>query len=395
MKINTIVEDCPDTLMEVINALNNLKEDRFIEGVLNRRHSIREIVDMVDTLGIYQLQVNREGRRLAEFSNVFIGHYTTPNNKCYDKAHSLLGQIHTTLEALLLVLKKTAPIMRQKPTMSLEAPSAFSTSPLLRKEYQLDAFGLESFPEAVQHLYVAVDTLFSTCAVALSFCHDMMEREAATREDIVQLRQIFDETCEELKTSMNATIDFASVQQIPANVEETYNKLKVLEEDEERMKQGYHNTPPKELQLYLWAKQWHEARNEGLTDEEISYWPDDHQKALRVREGLALLPTVRGAEGQNGSFNSCVLVEFIKWCGIDEEKNEKRFYEEYVYPKLLAQGKLKPLKWKILSSQRKSLKETGSTDESLAAAFEKRLPQPSADNERSINAHVRPMQHVS
>ena len=55
-------------------------------------------------------------------------------------------------------------------------------------------YGLDSFPDEVKNLYKAIETLFSTSSIMLALCHEMIEKEEETRNDIVQLRQIYNES---------------------------------------------------------------------------------------------------------------------------------------------------------------------------------------------------------
>jgi hypothetical protein len=67
-----------------------------------------------------------------------------------------------------------------------------------------------------------------------------------------------------------------------------------------------------------------------------------------------------------------VIVEFIKWCGVEKDK-EKRLYR---YFRDNYRGDLKPLVWSSVCKKRKELKvEDHLTDQELIESFEKRLSE--------------------
>ena len=360
----------------VIDALNGLKEERFIEGISNKHHTLNEIADMADMVEAYQKRVNIEARRLVEFSEHWIRDYATTNNKCFGTAEVLFKKIQSTLKSLAEVFHDTMRIDRRRLPSGVEAPSVFDRSPLSSDEYQTQLFGLETFPEAVQKLYHAFETLFTTSAQSLALCHQMIEKEEETRNDIVQLRQIYKESCEELLDSVKSVARFIlPTQELPENEIEKRRQKAGSEESVQFLKEGYHRHEKEELRQYVLFKCQRECRNNGLTDKEAFYWKKDHAKGLRVRYVVEHFDDVKGVEGQKGSLSSRVLVEFLKWCGVASESLEKELYEDYFKPTYLAKGKLNPLGWNTISGKRKELKETwGFTDAGLVSEFEKLLP---------------------
>ena len=369
---NTIVDNDQTTLEEIVRAMQELSEDKFIEGVALKHHDEFEIQQTADMIKEYQCRINREARALVKYSEDFIRQFATDNNKCYETAENLFGKIRSTLACLLKIFKKTTPNQRHKKGVYVVSKQPFyKKSKLSAKQIQQDLFGLKSFPDSAHDLYNALDTLFSTSTAMLTLCHQIIEKEKETREDPVLLRQIYDRTCNELMNSFGAFREFISpTQELPENaMEECRKKAKT---EAEFLRNEYHMHDRKVMTTYLVINNVKQARCNGLTEQEAFFWHKNTSKALAVRKVIDNFDLIQNLEGQKGKLSPQAIVEFLKWCGV-EECFEKRLYNEYFKPRYLAKGKLKPIGWSTISGVRKDLKDMDVTDQKLARDFAARL----------------------
>lgn len=132
----------------------------------------------------------------------------------------------------------------------------------------------------------------------------------------------------------------------------------------------YHRVDTSEFRTAIVVEAVRQGRNRGLTDDEARLWPDDHEKALRVRGIISRFDELPGAKGQKGRLDSGLLVEFIKWCGVKKDM-EKNLYETYFCATY--SGQLKLPAWNTVYKARKEREESGITDEEERRAFEKIL----------------------
>lgn len=387
---NTIVEHDQSGLERVLDALDELLKEKFIEGVKSKHRDIYEVEQTLEQVQIYQHRVNIEANALKRFAKNFIRSFATPNNKCFDTAEVLFGKIRSTIASLKAVFYKTTPVTYTQLPSGVEAPSVFDKSPLGHGDYTPDAFGLESFPKEVQELYNAIEKLFGTSTMMLELCHQMIKNEEEVRNDIVQLRQIYKESCIELLDAVKTATAFISVnQELPKNELEERRKEIGSDYDERFLQPSYHSVDKQLFQQYLIIKAINEARNEGLTDQEVFFWRKKHEKALKVRKVIENFDLINGAQGQANSLSCIMMVEFLKWCEVPESL-EKQLYTQYFVPTYSTKGKYKPLGWNTISGKRKDVKEMGDTDEKLAGDFEKRLAESfpkEKDKEADLNEH--------
>ena len=369
---NTIVDNDQTTLEEIVRAMQELSEDKFIEGVALKHHDEFEIQQTADMIKEYQCRINREARALVKYSEDFIRQFATDNNKCYETAEKLFNKIRSTLACLLKIFKKTTPNQRHKKGVYVVSKQPFyKKSKLSAKQIQQDLFGLKSFPDSAHDLYNALDTLFSTSTAMLTLCHQIIEKEKETREDPVLLRQIYDRTCNELMNSFGAFREFISpTQELPENaMEECRKKAKT---EDEFLRNEYHRHDRKVMTTYLVINNVKQARCNGLTEIEAKFWHKNTTKGLLVRKVIENFDSVQNLEGQKGKLSPQAIVEFLKWCGVNEAL-EKQLYKDHFLPRYQAKGKLKPIGWTTISGVRKDLKDMGATDQKLARDFAARL----------------------
>lgn len=373
MRPQTIVEKNISGLEKVIDALTELSEERFLEGIRLKHHTTYEILQTNEMVKMYQSRVNMELISLIKFSETFIRQFATENNDCYDTAQKLFGKIRSTIACLKKIYSKTTVTSYAQLPADVQSPSVFEKSSFnANNPITPDLFGMDSFDGAVQQLYNSIETLFTTSSAALALCRQMIENEAKTRDDVELLRQIFDESCRELLTTVRGINMYITISdEIPQN-ELLKRKEKAGKNMDKFLQEEYHKHHKQELVQYVIVKHIREGKNDGLTDLESILWAHDHEKAKQVRSVIARLDELEGLEGNPGKFSSRPIVELIKWSGV-LEKNERRFYEEYF--KKEYKGKYKFLGWNSISQERKILKDNGATREMLAQDFEERLTE--------------------
>lgn len=372
MLIKTTVEHDTSGLEMVLSALDELSEERFIEGIIVRRYDEDDIRMMTEMVSTYQGRVNIESISLTRFSRTFIREFATNNNECYKTAEVFFGKIRSTVAGLKKLFHKTTPIDRRTLPEGADAPSVFKKSSLVNKEFTPDMYGLESYPRYVKEFYDALETLFASAANTLALCQFMIMEEEEIRNDVVQLRQIFKESCEEFSSTVKMASKFqTAAQELPENKMDDL-KQKTGANDDIFLKKAYHMYDKDTLCGYIMINTIRQARNNGLTPLESFFWSKNTHKALVVRKVIDNFDLVHGVEGQKGKLSPHVVLEFLKWCDV-QECMEKRLFQELFLPKYQATGKLKVLGWSRISDIRKERKECGDTDEKMVSDFAARL----------------------
>ena len=363
MRYSTIVEKDDKTLLEIIAALEQFEQDRFIAGIQARHYTKYDIEQALDMVNTYQSRMNIEARSLVRFSETFIQQFATDNNKCFETAERYFNRIRSTLCAIKKVFQKTTPRSMVQLPEGTQQPTVFERSSLSYGACVMDMWGLSSYDDCVQELYSRLETLMTTAAASLALCHQMIENEEKIRQDVHQLKNIYNESCEQLMSSVREFADFlGAVQQMPET--ELSERRKKSRSMDEFLKNEYHNVPKKEFKKYVFLEVMRKGRNEGLTEEETYLFHDDREKVIMVRKAIEHFDEMN-VEGQLGKLDSTRIVYFLKWCAV-EKKKEKRLYQYFCDN---YKGRYKLLVWSAVSKERKDQHDCGITDRGAADSF--------------------------
>ena len=369
MIYSTIVEKDESALQKIIEALDQFDEKRFVAGIQAGDLTKYEIEQTLDAVQLYQMRMNVEGRALAHFSETFIRQFATDNNQCFKNAEVYFKKIRSTLSALKKIFQKTCQSSRKQLPAGKENPSVFDRSALANNVYQLDLYGLESYDDIVQKLYNDLDTLLTTATNILNTCQRVIEKEELVRADTEMLRSIYNDSCNNLMCSVQEFANFMKTTKTLSENELAKRRSKARSKDEFLQKE-YHNVNKSEFKTYVWLVAASQGQDDGLTKDETFLWHQNHDKVVEVKRVISLFHRLPNINGQEGKLNSQVLVEFIKWCGVEKNK-ERRLYRYFCNN---YHGDLKPLVWSTICKERKELKERSHVaDQELIGSFERRL----------------------
>lgn len=363
MRFSTIVEKNDETLLEIIGALDQFEQNRFIASLQARHYTPFQIEQTLDMIRSYQARMNMEARALMKFSESFIQEFATDNNKCFTEAQRYFNRIRSTLCALKKVFQKTTPRSMAQLPEGAKQPTVFDRSPLSYGACVIDMYGLASYDEVVQQLYHELETLLTTATATLALCHQMIENEAVIRQDVQLLKSIYQNSCQQLLSGMRDYADLMDPLQVP-ETELDRRKAKARSMDD-FLKSEYHNVAKKELRQFVWLEAVRQGQNNGMTEEETYLWGNNCEKVERVRWAIEHFDTM-DVEGQHGKLDSVVLVCFLKWCTVDSKK-EKRLYHYFCNN---YKGCFRPVVWSAVSKERKEQRELGVADSDAAATFQ-------------------------
>lgn len=367
MRYLTIVEKDDKTLVEIIDALEQFEEERFVAGIQARHYTKYDIEQALDMVASYQSRMNIEARSLVRFSETFIQQFATDNNKCFERAERYFNRIRSTLCAIKKVFQKTTPRSLVQLPEGTQQPTVFERSPLSYGACVLDLWGLTSYDDCVQSLYQQLDTLLTTATTTLGLCHEMIRNEERIRQDLPQLKKIYRDSCEQLMGSVREFSGFlGAVQQLPET--ELNKRRQKAHSMDDFLKNEYHNVAKQEFKQFVFLEAMRQGRDDGLTEEEAYLFCDNHGKVSQVRWVIEHFDEME-VEGQKGKLDSTLIVYFLKWCDVGLTK-EKRLYKYFCSNYV---GRLQPVVWSAVSKERKDQLEQGITDRGAAFTFQQMI----------------------
>jgi hypothetical protein len=372
MRYTTIVDKDERGLIQIIEAAKKFEEDRFLEGIRQRCYTAADVQTAIDRVREYQSRLTSEARALVYFSETFLQQYATDNNRCFETAQLLFNRIRSTLKASRAVFRKTCPTRRRVQPAVCERPSIYLRSVLSGGECNRDLFGIQSYEDSVQTLYMEMKTFFTTVITTLGLCHYMIRTERAIREDGDRCEQIYKE-CEAraLGSIREVTRVLESVKTLPEN--ELNERKARARSSKDFYRENYHQWDTGQFRMSVALDVLRKGRNDGLTDEETRLWPDDHQHALRVKEVIGRIDTLPGIEGNPNKLKGSFVVELIKWAAVGSQDREKAFYDYFCRQYRAQGGRYETPSWNAISTERKNRRDMGISDDEQVRSFEQRL----------------------
>jgi len=370
MRYRTIVEKNESSLLQIIQAVESFNIGGFLESLRRRNLSTYEIDLMADEVRMHQIKMNREVKALVRFSETFLISYATENNRCYETAEQLFNRIRSTISGARKVLRKTCPRRMRRQPEGKEQPLFYLRSMLTVGSHTGDLFGIESFECSVQQLFHEMTTFFATVLSTLALCHRMIVSEREIRQDADRCLDIYNDTCAKLMDEVNQMSRWlGDVKDLSENT--LLTRKRQARSEKAFARENYHLYTPAELKQMLMIEVLRQGQNDGLTEEEVLFWPNDHEQALKVRRVIPLIDQL-DAEGLKGKMDSGLIIEFLKWCKVDS-KLEKRLYQYFCRAYKEQGGRLQMLGWSSISQVRKDRRDRHISDEEQAASFERLL----------------------
>lgn len=212
MTYNDSIQVTENGLLYVIHKVELFTEDGFIASLYVRNYSeidiLLKIADVRECLSI----AHREFLSLSKFSLTFNTRWATEDNKRFSSTQIMLNKLRSSLASIKKSYRETCPIIRkQQPTGEVFrdrlSPSVFERSVLTNGGCARDLFGIESYSDNIQTLYIEQRALFANVLASLMLCYKEIEKEKQTKADPDKCVELLEKQCRDIMKELNNTID--------------------------------------------------------------------------------------------------------------------------------------------------------------------------------------------
>lgn len=212
MTYNDSIQVTENGLLYVIHKVELFTEDGFIASLYVRNYSeidiLLKIADVRECLSI----AHREFLSLSKFSLTFNTRWATEDNKRFSSAQIMLNKLRSSLASIKKSYRETCPIIRkQQPIGEMFrnrlSPSVFERSVLTNGGCARDLFGIESYSDNIQTLYVEQSALFANVLASLMLCYKEIEKEKQTKADPDKCVELLEKQCRDIMKELYDTID--------------------------------------------------------------------------------------------------------------------------------------------------------------------------------------------
>jgi hypothetical protein len=366
MRLNTDIEKSEEGLEEIIRAALLFEENHYLEAVRLKRLDEYDILQLTEDVRLWHSRMRKESLKLSLFSETFLDEYATNNNLRFRDAYQLFSKVRSTISGSRKMFKKFCMRVMKNPSNPNASNSVLDRSLLTAHAVSRDIFGLAGYDEKVRTLYEEMKMFFTTLVVTLSLCHRMIRDEEEIMKNAPRCLEIYRKCREGLLSSARLFARTFNVQVKTVTENELIARRQKATSLQDYAQRNYHKLTKEEYLTVVAYEVVSEGAHQGMTEMESLLWPNNPEKAFKVREVIAhfdqLLP-----EGKK-KFGGKLLLEFIKWGGVSKD------YEHKLYNHLITNYECDKefVGWTQVFNTQKEL--CGSfSDEQLAQAFEDEL----------------------
>ena len=325
MTYNDKFQETEHGLLYVIHYVESFTEDGFITSLYARHYSEIDIMLKIDVVRECLSIAHREYLSLSKFSLTFNTRWATEENDRFSKTQVMLNQLRSPLASIKKSYLETYSIVRkQQPRGKMFRdglyPSIFERSVLTNGGCARDLFGIESYNDNIQTLYVEQRALLANVLASLMLCYKEIKKEKKIKADPDKCVKLLEKQCRDIMKELGDTIDLI---QCPVNdeIQQFIDQMGLRE----FAQQGYHKYTLK-----------------AVRDHAISQY-----KRKDTMSNFAQLPSLTRIKNQEKGEDAQKLIEhfdefrpenrkkvsaekilfFVNWCGDTIDSPRKLFYD--------------------------------------------------------------------
>lgn len=313
-------------LVYVIHKVEMFSEEGFIASLYVRDYSeidiLMKIADVRECLSI----AHREFLSLSKFSLKFIPRWATEDNQRFSSAQVMLNKLRSSLASIKRSYHSTCPIVRkQQPHGEMFrdrlSPSVFERSVLTNGGCARDLFGITSFSDNIQTLYIEQRALFANVLASLMLCYKELEKERLTKADPEKCLEYFEKQCSDILNDLNETIDLFQCP-VTDEIQQFIDKMGLKEFAQE----GYHKYSIEAVRKHTISvyKRRGQEGSSNIAQLASLLWMRNPEKAAQVQLLIDHFDEFRPENRNKVSAEKILL--FVNWCGDTIESPRQKFY---------------------------------------------------------------------
>lgn len=318
-------EDTEHGIAYVTHKVEQFTEDGFIASLYMRNYSeidiLLRIADVRECLSIS----HREFLGLTKFAMDFNTRFATENNKRFSTAQQMLNRLRSSLASVKRYYRESCPIRRkQQPTAAPFSerlrPSVFERSVLTYGGCARDLFGIQSFNDNIQTLYIEQRALFANVLAALVLCYHEIENEKAIKADPDKCVLLLERQCQQIQNDLRDTIDLMQCP-VTCEIQELIDNMG----KREFARQGFHEHDLKELKTYAVYDAIQRGAKSNIGTTAALLFSGNLQKGKDAELLIEHFDEFRTENRKKVS--SLKVLLFVNWCGGTVEAPKQMYYK--------------------------------------------------------------------
>lgn len=317
MTYNDKIQKTEEQMLDVIDSIRDLGEDRFIASILIRNCSPIDIdIRLAEVRRCLSL-VHRESLSLAKLELTYNKDFAVLDNKRFSTAEMLFNRLRSSMAYIRKTIRKTCKRSNKNPFNPNFRPSIFERSVLTKGCCARDLYGITSFEDNVQALYYEQQALFANVILSLSICYRVLKEEKEIKGDPDRCVERLLDQCQRIMESMQDILDESG--DIPEPyIQQMIDKMGL----KEFAKKNFHETSIKELRKYA-----HYCKQQASKGQQMQQHLSVFRDKQRGDDALLLLKYFDMIMPSNRKKMDALKVRlFCNWCDGGKVDNPKQIY---------------------------------------------------------------------
>lgn len=312
-------------LLYVIKKIEQFNEDGFIASLYVRNYTeldiLLKIADVRECLSI----AHREFLSLTKFSLTFNSRWATEDNKRFSTSQLMLNKLRSSLASIKKSYRTSCPIIhKQQPKGEMFkdrlSPSVFECSVLANGGCARDLFGIQSYSDNVQTLYIEQRALFANVLASLMLCYREIEQERLTKADPDKCVELLEKQCRDIIKELNDTIELIQTP-VTDKIQQFIDELGLRN----FAQQGFHEYSVKDVKKHAISVFKNQNAESNIAQTASLLWMKDAQKCEDAQLLIAHFDDFRPENRKKVPSQKILL--FVNWCGGTIEKPQEEFYK--------------------------------------------------------------------
>lgn len=311
-------------LLYVIQKIGQFTEDGFIASLYVRNFTeldiLLKIADVRECLCI----THREFLSLSKFSLTFNSRWATEDNKRFSTAQILLNKLRSSLAYIKRSYRESTPIIRkQQPKGKMFqdrlSPSVFERSVMTNGGCARDLFGIESYSDNIQTLYVEQRALFANVLASLMLCYKEIEKEKLTKADPDKCLELLEKQCRDIIKDLDDTIDMIQ-RPVSDEIQQFIDKIGLRD----FAQQGFHEFSIDSVKRHA-ISVYKQGAKSNIAQTASLLWMKNPNKGS---DAILLIEHFDEFRPENRKKISAEkILFFVNWCGDTIEAPQQQFYK--------------------------------------------------------------------
>ena len=319
MVLDNTIDKNEETLMMLDDSLPQASVDRFVFGLQQRKWKELDILQFTVSVRTSHSYAIIENGRLKNWKGTFNDEYATDHNAYFTTAERSMNRIRCTLSGIKKAVTKLCYTSKKQLPTDAETPTVYERSPLLNGHYSPDLFGLDAYGQSVKQLYDELLNYLNTASENVELCLEVIERETYMRQHPEEIIEVHDKCYQNTFNHSQTTIKrFLNSGTNTDN--DIVKAIEKADDAKQTIAELFHMLNVDQWNDYVICRATNEARNTGLTKEELLLWGRERkEQIMRVRKLIQHLDKLDMEKVKKGkALSGYFLMRLFYWCDIND-----------------------------------------------------------------------------